>query len=194
MKRTPVLTTILLALALLSAGCGTAIKTGVNVAMGARGNYLVIEKPRTLLDPYSEIVIERPTTDMGAACPRAFLNVFVYEVTKQLLKKPYFAVVGGTSSPGSPKRKGKVLVVRTRIIDYSGGSIAGRGIGFGPATQVVGRAELVAKDTDKIVCVANIRGFSKSVAHGDEDDLAAGWGKGLAKLIELYHSEIDGFR
>jgi len=194
MKRTFALPTILIACALCATGCGTAIKTGVNVAMGARGNYMVIEKSMSLLDAYSEIVIEPPTTDMGAACPRAFLDAFVGEVTEQLLKKPHFAVVDGTTNPKSPKKRGKVLVLRAKIIDYSGGSIAGRGIGFGPATQVVGRAQLIAKDTNKILCVANIRGFSKSVAHGGENDLATGWGKGLVKLIRSHHSEIDAVR
>ena len=194
MTRTLVFPTILIAFALCAAGCGTAIKTGVNVAMGAQGNYMVIEKSMSLLDAYSEIAIEPPSTDMGAACPPAFLDVFVGEVTEQLLKKPHFATVNGTANPKSPKKSGKVLVVRAKIIDYSGGSIAGRGIGFGPATQVVGRSELIAKDTNKTLCVANIRGFSKSVAHGGEDDLAAGWGKGLVKLIQSHHSEIDEVR
>lgn len=194
MKRTLVSPAILLALTLCATGCGTAIKTGVNVAMGAQGNYLVIDKSMTLLDAYSEIVIEQPTTDMGAACPRAFLDVFVGEVKEQLLKKPQFAMVAGTANPKSPKKKGKVLAVRTKIIDYSGGSIAGRGIGFGAATQVVGRAELIAKETNQTLCVANIRGFSKSLAHGGEDDLAEGWGKGLVKLVQSYHSEIDEAR
>lgn len=191
MKRTLAFPAMLLALALCAAGCGTAIKTTVNVAMGARGNYLMIERSMTALDPYSEIVIERPTTDMKAACPRAFLNAFRFEVKEQLLKKPHFAVVDGVPNPASPKKKGKILIVRTMIIDYSGGSIAGRGIGIGPATQVLGRARLIAKDTNKTLCVANIRGFSKSVAHTGENHLAQGWGKGLVKLIQSHHSEID---
>ena len=181
----------ILGLAMLATGCTTLIKTGVNVVRGPQGNYLAIDKPSTLFDAYSVLEIEKPTTDMGSACPRGFLEVFQSEVTEELLEKPYFARVAGRSNPLSPKKAGGTLVLRASVIDYSGGGIAGRAIGFGAGTFMVARTRLVDKPSGKAICVANVRGTSKSVAHGGENDLALGYARGIARLIKDHHTEIE---
>ena len=112
-------TASVLTLTLLAAGCGTAIKTGAKAVLGPQGSYLVIDKSANLLDTYSVLEIERPTTDIGAGCPAAFLSLFAREVTEEALKTPHFARIDGNTNPRSPKKPDKTLILRAEIIDYA---------------------------------------------------------------------------
>ena len=80
------------------------------------------------------------------------------------------------------------------IIDYSGGSIAGRALGFGSKTFVTARTELLDKDSGNVLIRANVRGRSESVAHGGDNDLAQGYTRGFMKLIAQHHSKIEAVK
>ena len=76
------------------------------------------------------------------------------------------------------------------VVDYSDGSVQGRAIGMGEGTFVTVKTTFKQKG-GKTLCVANIRGRSKSVAEGGYDALAEAYAKGILKLVKDNHMKLE---
>ena len=182
--------TLLLVLAVAVAGCSTVAKMGYNLYKGPQGTYEIISGGKPNFNDYYELDLGAVTSDIGNKCPAAFLAAVPTEVAKVIGSEPYFGVVEGINNPNSPKSAGKTLMVSGVVVDYSDGSVQGRAIGMGEGTFVTVKTTFKQKG-GKTLCVANIRGRSKSVAEGGYDALAEAYAKGILKLVKDNHMKLE---
>jgi len=180
-----------LASTLFCAGCvAYASAPFVHAIMGAEGDYVILDQSVAYFDSYSTLKIDPPASNMGEACPPAFLVAYEKGVTQELLKKPYFAHINNVKNPLSNKKDGKTLVLRSTVIDYSIGQTFNKVSTFGRNTFVIVRMEFLDKVSGEIVCTANVRGALKSAVHGEAVDLVRGVGRGLVRLFRDNHAPV----
>jgi len=168
---------IVLAAALAAPGCvGTIITETAGVALGAKGTFLPIQpvaadKNARPLGAYQHFEIGTITDDIAGKTPGDFLGLLPAALEKQLkeaeLRKPT-----GT----------KTLVLRGKIIHYeSSGTL---GFALGPLEEVIVRTEMVDKESNKVLGVANCIGRTTERVNVGVDEKAEGLAKAFVKWIE----------
>ena len=184
---------VVLALTLASAGCGTLAKMGYNVAKGPQGSYEIIETsvPALNFNDYYALEVGAIKSAIGDKCPSAFLAALPTQFVNVFGSEPYFALVEGINNPSSPKSAGKTLVLSGDVVDYNTGSSGARAVSMGEGTFVTAKTTFVDKASGKTLCVATVRGRSKSMAEGGFEAIAEGYARGILKLIKEHHMKME---
>ena len=177
MKKLAPLVVLALAAAMMAPGCtGTIIKETVGVARGAKGTFMPIQpvaldKKARPLGAYERFEIGRITDDIGGKTPGNFLA---------LLPKAFEKQIDKAKLPNKPG--GKTAVFQGKIIHYeSSGTL---GFALGPLEEVIVRAELVDKDSGKVLGVANCIGRTTERVNVGVDEKADGLAKAFVKWLE----------
>ena len=172
--------TLLMSLSLVG-GCGTIVKEGVGVAMGAKGVFTPIQpvaatKDQRPLGGYERIELVRFTDDFGGKVPPALWQHLPGEFQKQLAEKKL---------PNRPQ--GKTLLLRGKILHYEDENLVG--LVVGPLEEVVVRVELVDKASGKVLGVANCIGRTTTRVNSGVENKAEGLAKALASWIASRYPE-----
>ncbi len=166
---------VLVALALSTIGCGTAVKQGFATVTGASARYYEIKKvgPETALNGYRSVRVETfDTSPMRGAIPAALPAMVKSAIEGKVAEMKH--MTGGDPA----------LVVRGKFMDYDPGGSALRAVGFGVNPFLTAQIELVDAAGGQVKGVAMVTGTVKSAIRMGEGELADGVAKAVKKLIE----------
>jgi hypothetical protein len=180
---------LLLALTILAAGstgCTTGITEALKAGLGGRPYVAEITTPGT--DPYPLAGYEH--IELGT-----FTDEFGGRVPNDLMPAVRASLYGTTEEPGEladnglptgSSGSGKTLVIRGKIFHYEGKDIVGAMIS--PLDQVVARAEMVDKESGRVMATANLIGRTTSRTRHNVDVVAEGLARAIAKWVKMHHS------
>ena len=183
MKRTTVLILVTTVLSLAATGCMTGVKEGAALVMGAKGNVtelqpVAADRNARPLGAYQRFELGQITDDIGGRTPSQFLSLLRGKFNEQLAE---------AKLPNSPT--GKTLVIRGRIIHYESEDMFG--MVTGPLEEVVVRAEMVDKDTGKVLGTANCIGRTTARVNKGVPKKAEGLAKAFVKWIASRYPKRD---
>ncbi len=178
---------LLLALIILAAGstgCTTGITEALKAGLGGRPYVAELTKPGT--DPYPLAGYER--IELGT-----FTDEFGGQVPNDLMPAVRASLYGTEEEPGEladnglpTSSSGKTLLIRGKIYHYEGKDLVGAMIS--PLDQVLARAEMVDKDSGRVIATANLIGRTTSRTRHNVDIVAEGLARAIAKWVKMYHS------
>jgi len=183
MNRTTVLIIAIVVLSMAATGCMTGLKEGAALAMGAKGSVTEIQpvaadRDARPLGAYQRFELGQITDDIGGRTPSQFLSLLRAQFNEQL---------ADSKLPNSPT--GKTLVIRGRIIHYESEDMFG--MVTGPLEEVVVRAELVDKDTGKVLGTANCIGRTTARVNKGIGKKAEGLAKAFIKWISTRYPKNE---
>ncbi len=183
MRRNAVVLIIMLSSLLMMNGClSRGIKEGVGAVRGAKGAYfpVVLLTPNRAARPlgdYTHFELGEFTNTIGTNAPRGLWRHLPTQFNLQLIDYKL------------PNTPGKTLVLRGKILHYEAAAMTGHI--FGPLEEVVARAEMVDKDSGRVLAEAIIVGRTKETVNEGADKKAAGLAKGLVAWIDSRYPERE---
>ncbi len=148
-------------------GCTTAAKETVGLVRGASGVYAPLQEVTAdSLGQYRRFEIGPIVDDFGGKVPSDLMSHFQTAFAEELADKKL---------PNDPA--GKTLLIRGRFFHYEDAGTLGAAIG--PLEEVLARLELVDKDTNQVLGVANCIGRTTNRVNLGVPKK----GQGLAKAI-----------
>lgn len=168
--------TLMLSLCLMVGGCGRVITEASGAVMGASGTFMPIVPISTdqevrSLGAYARFELGPVTDDIGGKTPVDFLGY---------LEREFAEKVKDARLPNEVS--GNTLVIRGKIVYYESASTVGHVLG--PLEQVICRAELVDKQTGKVLAVANCVGRTEASNNAGVRSKASGLAKAFVRWIE----------
>jgi len=177
MRTTIIRVMLLLGVCLTAGGCtGTIIREASGAVLGAKGTYMPIEplspdKEAKTLGEYSRFELGPITDGIGGKTPAGFNDHLEKEFADEARK---------AHLPDEPT--GKALMIRGTVIYYESANTVGYVLG--PLEEVICRAEMVDKQSGKVLGVANCLGRTKAVNNSGVRTKASGLAKAFVKWIE----------
>lgn len=155
-------------------GCSTAAKQAIYTVIGAQGEFYEVQVVNPFeLAGYRSVQVQPFTNELGQRVPPEVI-VEINEQTPRTVRE------AGLFYP-----EGKQLVVRGRIIHYTGRTaLAGSIMSVaGSSEECVCRVQLIDADSQQVVGEAVCWGQTKSALRRGSGELGQGVGKGVAKWI-----------
>ena len=166
---------VVVAGALLTSSCGTAIKEGIGLFRGGQGTF-VPTSPRhadpSLLARYTDFRIGAMNDETGLV-PAGFFDHARMQLQAELAEKGLLAAAGRTCLI-----EGDVVHFETE------GTVA---IILGPMEEIVVKARLVDQDTGEVLARARCVGRIDTRLNTGVEKVAEGLGKAFAAWIEANH-------
>jgi hypothetical protein len=173
---------LLLVVCLTAGGCtGTIIREASGAVMGAKGTFMPImplspDKQAKPLGQYRRFELGPITDDIGGKTPVGFAEYLQREFPDEVKKARL-----------PDQLQDKALVIRGKIIYYESASTVGYVLG--PLEEVICRAEMVDKQTGRVLGVANCVGRTKAVNNSGVRTKASGLAKAFVRWIEARFPE-----
>ncbi len=179
MKLLIAVTSAIVVLTLLSAGCTTAAKEGVGIIRGAKGSFVPLQTAEGLgtslnLGEYQRFELGEISDGMGGRVPAPLFRHLSTEFQKQLEAK------------NLPNRAGgKALLIRGEILHYEDDNLVGAIVG--PVEEVIFRAEMVDASSGRVLAVANCVGRTTTRVNLGVQKKAEGLAKAIVSWIWAYY-------
>jgi hypothetical protein len=176
----------LMAVAISSTGCLTAVGQGLSTASGASPRFYelrYISGPQAL-DAYKSVSVQAFDSSplLGALPPDMVADVQNTTIDR-LKDSRMFESVSPTASVKP------VLIIRGKFADYEPGGSALRAVGFAGNPYVTAQIELVDGDTGRVLGVAMVTGTVKSIIKTGGETMANGVAKAIRGLVAQHHSK-----
>jgi hypothetical protein len=182
----------LLILVIGAAGCSRGISEGVHALTGSSGKAMLIQgdpvEVAKISTQYGTMKIEPITSDIGQACPEAFLNALPGAIEEQLryrdpsigerVKQKHKEDLG----PFLTGPADRILVIKGRVTYYESGSLKEKAMG--PLDEAICRVQFVDGANGTMLGEANCNGRVKSSVRTGPQELAKGIGKAIKKLLK----------
>ena len=181
MKSTIVVSVLLVALGSLAGCASRAIKEGLGVALGAKGQYAQIQSlpsNETALAEYRNFELGDFTDATGGRAPRQLWTLLPTAFDQELADKRLPREAGG-----------KTLVARGKIIYYEDSNLMGNV--FGPFEEVIALVELVDKSSGRVLASSHCVGRTDQTVNRGVQKKAEGLAKGIVAWLDKHYPQAN---